>query len=198
MLDSREAAVNFMMPLGLHHIMSSNGHYGPGPWWAPAKVRPDWTPRYYHQAGVNGIGFDRTTKGSDAVSQYHEPLASEFNDAATCPEKYLLWFHHLSWDYKMRDGRTLWDVLCHRWDTGVRQVREFQKIWDKAQPFVDSVRFTEVQRKLREQCANAILWKDACLLYFQSFSRMPVPYDIDRPVSNLDEIMANEFIRKVK
>lgn len=198
MLDSREAAVNFMMPLGLHHIMSANGHYGPGPWWAPAKVRPDWTPRYYHQASVNGIGFDRTTKGSDAVSQYHEPLASEFNDAAACPEKYLLWFHHLSWDYKMKDGRTLWDALCHRWDTGVRQVREFQKIWDKAQPFVDSVRFTEVQRKLREQCANAILWKDACLLYFQPFSRMPVPYDIDRPVYNLDEILANEFKQKIK
>ncbi|HEX3934416.1 MAG TPA: alpha-glucuronidase, partial [Puia sp.] len=137
MLDSREAAVNFMMPLGLHHIMSANGHYGPGPWWAPAKVRPDWTPRYYHQADANGIGFDRTTNGSDAVSQYHEPLASEFNDAATCPYNYLLWFHHLPWNYKMKNGETLWDALCHHWDTGVRQVREFQKIWDRAQPFVD-------------------------------------------------------------
>ncbi len=101
MLESREAAVNFMTPLGLHHIMSANGHYGPGPWWAPKGVRPDWTPPYYHQASTNGIGFDRTTKGSDAVSQYHEPLASEFNNVATCPEKYLLWFHHLPWDYKM-------------------------------------------------------------------------------------------------
>jgi alpha-glucuronidase len=197
MLDSREAAVNFMMPLGLHHIMSANGHYGPGPWWAPEKVRPDWTPRYYHHADENGIGFDRTTKGSDAVSQYHEPLASAFNDVATCPEKYLLWFHHLSWDYRMKDGRTLWDALCYHWDTGVRQCREFQKIWDKAQPFVDSTRFAAVQVKLREQCANAILWKDACLLFFQPFSRMPIPYDIDRPVHNLDDIIAHEFDHRI-
>jgi alpha-glucuronidase len=197
MLDSREAAVNFMMPLGLHHIMSANGHYGPGPWWAPPKVRPDWTPRYYHQASLTGIGFDRTRKGSDAVDQYHEPLASEFNEVATCPEKYLLWFHRLPWDYKMKDGQNLWEALCHHWDRGVRQVRSFQTIWDKAQPFVDSVRFMAVQMKLREECANAILWKDACMLYFQQFSRMPIPFDIDRPVHELDEIIAHEFDHRI-
>lgn len=197
MLESREAAVNFMMPLGLHHIMSANGHYGPGPWWAPPRVRPDWTPPYYHQAGKDGIGFDRTRKGSDAVDQYHEPLASEFNDAATCPEKYLLWFHHLPWTYKMKDGQTLWSALCHHWDSGVREVREFQKIWDRVEPLVDSARFTGVQRKLREECANAVLWKDACLLYFQQFSRMPIPGDVDRPVHNLDDIMAHEFDHRI-
>ncbi|KAA9035681.1 alpha-glucuronidase [Ginsengibacter hankyongi] len=195
MIDSREAAVNFMTPLGLHHIMSANGHYGPGPWWAPKGIRPDWTPPYYHQASTNGIGFDRTKKGSDAISQYHEPLSSEFNNVATCPEKFLLWFHHLPWDYKMKDGRTLWDDLCYRYDTGVNQVREFQKIWDKAGPFVDSTRFMEVQRKLREQEINAVLWKDACLLYFQQFSRMPIPYDIERPVNNLDDIIKNDTRR---
>lgn len=197
MLDSREAAVDFMMPLGLHHIMSANGHYGPGPWWAPKRVRPDWTPPYYHQAARDGIGFDRTTKGSDAVSQYHEPLASEFNNPATCPERYLLWFHHLGWDYKMKNGQTLWDALCYHYDKGVRKVREFQRIWDRAEPLVDSARFAGVQRKLREQCANAILWKDACLLYFQQFSRMPIPDDIDRPVHNLDDIMAHEFDHRI-
>jgi alpha-glucuronidase len=179
MLGSREAAVNFMTPLGLHHIMAANGHYGPGPWWAPPNVRPDWTPRYYHQAGVTGIGFDRTRKGSDAVDQYHEPLASAFNDVATCPEKDLLWFHHLPWDYRLKDGERLWDALCRRWDKGVREVRAFQQTWDKVQPFVDSARFTAVRDKLREEYANALLWKDACVLYFQQFSRMPVPADID-------------------
>ena len=195
MLESREAAVNFMTPLGLHHIMSANGHYGPGPWWAPKGVRPDWTPPYYHQANTNGIGFDRTTKGSDAVSQYHEPLASEFNKVASCPEKYLLWFHHLPWDYKMKDGYTLWDDLCYHYDAGVKQVREFQKIWDKAGPYVDSTRFMEVQRKLREEVVNAVLWKDACLLYFQQFSRMPIPYELERPVNNLDDIIRNDTRR---
>jgi len=192
MMESREAAVNFMMPLGLHHIMSANGHYGPGPWWAPKGMRPDWTPPYYHNASSTGIGFDRTTKGSDAVSQYHEPLASEFNNVATCPERYLLWFHHLPWDYKMKNGRTLWDDLCYHYEKGVNQVREFQKVWDKAGPYVDSTRFMEVQRKLRAQEMNAVLWKDACTLYFQQFSKMPIPYELERPVHNLDEMIYND------
>lgn len=196
MLDSREAAVNYMMPLGFHHIMSANGHYGPGPWWGPKNVRPDWTPVYYHQADTIGVGFDRTTKGSDAVSQYKEPLASMFNDPATCPDMFLLWFHHLPWDYTMKSGRTLWAEIAYHYDKGVKQVREFQKVWDKVQPYVDSTRFKTVQRKLRAQSANAVLWKDACLLYFQQFSKMPVPYEIERPVNNLDDIMANEFPRR--
>jgi alpha-glucuronidase len=192
MLESREAAVNFMTPLGLHHIMSARGHYGPGPWWAPKGIRPEWTPPYYHHAGADGIGFDRTITGSDAVSQYHEPLASEFNNVATCPEKLLLWFHHLPWDYKMKNGRTLWDDLCYHYEEGVNQVREFQKVWDKAGPYVDSTRFMEVQRKLRTQEMNALLWKDACTLYFQQFSKMPIPYELERPVHNLDEMMWND------
>lgn len=196
MMDSREAAVNYMMPLGLHHIMSANGHYGPGPWWAPKGMRSDWTPPYYHQAGTNGIGFDRTKKGSDAVSQYHQPLASKFNDPATCPDNLLLWFHHLSWNYKMKSGRSLWDELCYHYDKGVNQVRDFQKVWDKAEAYVDSTRFREVQHKLREECINAVLWKDACLQYFQQFSHMPIPYDMERPVNNLDDIMANDMRRR--
>lgn len=192
MLESREAAVNFMTPLGLHHLMSANGHYGPGPWWAPKGIRPDWTPPYYHNASSSGIGFDRTTKGSDAVSQYHEPLASEFNNIATCPEKYLLWFHHLPWDYKIHSGRTLWDELCYDYQKGVNQVRGFQKVWDKVGPYVDSTRFMEVQRKLRAQEMNAVLWKDACTLYFQQFSKMPIPYELERPVHNLDEMIYND------
>lgn len=196
MMDSREATVNYMTPLGLHHIMAANEHYGPGPWWAPARVRADWTPPYYHQAAANGIGFDRTKKGSDAVEQYKEPLASIFNDPQTCPDVFLLWFHHLPWDFKMKSGRTLWDEMCYAYDKGVKQVREFQKIWDKAERFVDSARFSSVQRKLRSQVTNAVLWKDACLLYFQTFSKMPIPYDIERPVGNLDEIIANDMRRR--
>ncbi|MEO5891869.1 MAG: alpha-glucuronidase [Ferruginibacter sp.] len=196
MLESREAAVNYMMPLGLHHLMSANGHYGPGPWWAPAKMRADWTPPYYHQADSMGIGFNRTKTGSDAVEQYHEPLASLLNSPTTCPDGYLLWFHHLPWDFKMKSGRSLWDEMCYHYDKGVRQVREFQKIWDGVQPLVDSGRFNAVQRKLRNQTSNAVLWKDACLLYFQQFSRMPIPYEIEKPVYNLDDIIKNDMNRK--
>jgi len=197
MLNSREAAVNYMMPLGLHHIFSMmQEHYGPGPWFAPPRMRPDWTPPYYHQADTNDIGFDRTHKGSDAVSQYHEPLASEFNDVATCPENLLLWFHHLPWTYKMKDGKSLWDEMCYRYDKGVHQVRDFQKTWDKVEAYVDKQRFTEVQQKLRKQEINSVVWKDACLLYFQQFSRMPIPYELERPVNNLADIIAIDMTRR--
>lgn len=185
MLQSRETAVNYSMPLGLHHIFAGEHHYGPGPWYAPKGLRADWTPPYYHKADSNGIGFDRTRNGSNAVSQYHQPLASQFENLQTCPEIYLLWFHHLPWTYKMKNGRILWDELCYHYDKGVKQVREFQKLWDRMEPFVDAQRFADVQSKLRRQCRDAQFWKDACLLYFQQFSRRPIPYDIERPVNDL-------------
>jgi alpha-glucuronidase len=195
MMESREAAVNYMMPLGLHHIFSANEHYGPGPWWAPARMRKDWTPPYYHNANSAGIGFDRTPTGSNATSQYREPLQSQYNDLKSCPEMYLLWFHHVPWNYKMKSGLTLWDDLCYHYDRGLQQVREFQKTWDKVQPYVDQERFVQVQNKLREQSRNAQIWKDACLLYFQQFSQQPIPYDIERPVNNLDNLMKNDARR---
>ena len=193
MLESREAAVNYMMPMGLHHIFAGKHHYGPGPWYSPKGIRPDWTPPYYHKADSNGIGFDRTISGSKAVSQYHEPLFSQFNDLNRCPEIYLLWFHHLPWSYKMKDGLTLWDEMCYCYDKGVQQVRQFQKIWDQVQPYVDAQRFTEVQSKLRRQCHDSQIWKDGCLLYFKQFSRRPIPFDIERPVYDLDNLENMNF-----
>ena len=186
MLNSREAATNYSMPLGLHHLFAGNHHYGPGPWYAPPGVRIDWTPPYYHQADTAGIGFNRTHTGSNAVSQYHEPLTSLFNDPKTCPEVLLLWFHHLPWDYKMNNGRTLWEAICYHYDNGVQQVRGFQKTWDAAKPYVDEQRFADVQSRLRKQCRDAQFYKDGCLLYFQQFSRRPLPPDIERPVHDLD------------
>jgi len=196
MLESHEAIVNYMMPLGLHHIFAAEHHYGPGPWWAPKGVRKDWTPPYYHQADSLGIGFDRTKTGSNAVSQYKEPLHSLFADVTTCPESYLLWFHHLSWDYKMKNGRTLWDEMCYRYDTGLQQVHQFQKVWDNVQPYIDAERFNHVQRRLREQSRNAQAWKDGCLLYFQQFSKMPIPGDIERPLNDLDQLIETDFTKK--
>jgi alpha-glucuronidase len=192
MLNSREAAVNYMMPLGLHHIFAADHHYGPGPWWAPVGVRKDWTPPYYHKADSIGIGFDRTATGSNAVSQYHEPLQSIFSNLQTCPDIYLLWFHHVPWNYVMKNGQTLWGELCYRYDKGVRQIREFQKTWDQVQRYVDAERFSEVQIKLREQSMNAQVWKDACLLYFQQFSKIPFPNDMERPVNNLEDIIKKD------
>ncbi len=192
MLNSCEAAINYMMPLGLHHIFAAEHHYGPGPWWAPAGVRKDWTPPYYHKADSIGIGFDRTATGSNAVSQYHEPLQSIFSNLQTCPDIYLLWFHHVPWNYVMKDGQTLWDDLCYRYDKGVRQVRDFQKTWDQVQRYMDAERFSQVQIKLREQSMNAQVWKDGCLLYFQQFSKMPFPNDMERPMNNLEDIIKKD------
>ncbi len=192
MMESREAVVNYMMPLGLHHIFSADEHYGPGPWWAPVRARKDWTPPYYHKADTLGIGFDRTNTGSNAVVQYQEPLRSLFSNPQTCPEIFLLWFHHLPWDHQMKDGRTLWVEMCYRYNTGLEQVRQFQKVWDMVQPYTDQQRFTEVQGKLREQSRNAQIWKDACLLYFQQFSRRPIPYEIEQPVNDLEDLIKKD------
>jgi len=195
MMDSREAAVNYMMPLGFHHIMSAKEHYGPGPWWAPARMRKDWTPPYFHQADSLGVGFNRTKTGSNAVSQYHEPVASMFNDVNSCPEIYLLWFHHLPWDFKMKSGRTLWDEICDHYNTGLQQVKQFKKTWEKVQPYVDPERFVDVKEKLGMQQNNAQLWNDGCVLYFQKFSKKPIPGGIEQPVGKLEEIMNNDMKR---
>lgn len=188
LLSSHETCVNYMMPLGLHHIFAWEHHYGPEPWCDIPGARPDWLPKYYHNASKDGIGFDRTDKGSNAVSQYFPPLNEQFNNIETCPEKYLLWFQHVPWTHKMKNGRTLWDELCYRYDSGVQQVREYQKVWDKLESEIDSQRFAEVQSRLRIQARDAVWWKDAILLYFQTYSQMPIPYEIERPVHELDDL----------
>ncbi|MDR3287403.1 MAG: alpha-glucuronidase [Prevotellaceae bacterium] len=189
MLRSREAVVDYMMPLGLHHIFAMGHHYGPEPWCYFPNVRPDWLPPYYHKADSAGVGFDRTEKGSNAVSQYFSPLHEEFNDIKTCDERFLLWFHHVEWNYEMKSGRTFWDELCYHYQHGVTEVRDFQKIWDKVEQYVDAERFVLVQYKLRIQSRDAVWWKDACLLYFQTFSKKHIPYDIERPIYDLDDLM---------
>ena len=189
MLDSREACVNYMMPLGIHHIFAGGHHYGPEPWYQPQGVRADWTPPYYHRADSIGLGFDRTLKGSTNVKQYPEDLCRLYNDINTCPENLLAWFHHVPWDRRMKSGRTFWEELCHKYDEGVRDTRRFLAVWDALQPFVDRQRFDEVQRKLRIQTRDAEWWRDACLLYFQTFSHRPIPQDMEHPVHNLDEMM---------
>lgn len=188
MFDSHEAVVNYMMPLGLHHIFAWGHHYGPEPWCSIPGARPDWLPSYYHRADKQGIGFDRSSKGSNAVAQYPETLAKQYDNIDTCPEEYLLWFHHVPWSHRMKSGRSLWDELCHHYDNGVRQVRDFQKIWDAAEKYIDAERFHEVQSKLKIQARDAVWWKDACLLYFQEFSGMPIPYEIERPIHELKDL----------
>ncbi len=189
MMSSREACVNYMMPLGIHHIFAGGHHYGPEPWYAPRGLRADWTPPYYHKADSIGMGFDRTTKGSGNVKQYPDELCKLYNDINTCPEEVLVWFHHVPWDFKMKSGRTFWDELCHKYDDGVQEARRFLKIWDTMAPYIDTQRFDDVQRKLRIQVRDSEWWRDACLLYFQTFSHRPIPSDMEHPVHNLDEMM---------
>ncbi|WP_313181627.1 alpha-glucuronidase [Sphingobacterium siyangense] len=188
MLESREAAVDYMMPLGLHHLFAFEHHYGPEPWGDIPGGRPDWMPWYYHNADSVGLGFDRTVNGSRAVTQYNPPLNKIYGNISTCPENLLLWFHHVSWNYRMNSGNTLWTELCFRYDHGVQKVREFQKVWDRMEKYIDRPRFLAVQAKLRIQARDAVWWKDACLQYFQCFSRQPIPYELERPIHNLEEL----------
>ena len=177
MLESHEACVNYMMPMGIHHIFAGGHHYGPEPWYAPRGLRADWTPPYYHKAAADGMGFDRTTNGSNNVSLYPEPLASTFNDVNKCPEKYLLWFHHVGWTQKLPCGETLWNRLCHKYDEGVRSAESFQATWAKIAQFIDKERFEQLRIRYDRQAKDAWWWRDACLLYFQTFSNLPFPKD---------------------
>ena len=188
MSDSREAVVNYMMPLGLHHLFAWGHHYGPEPWCDIPEARPDWMPSYYHKAGKDGIGFNRTATGSNAVAQYPDSLAQLYGNAQTCPDKFLLWFHHLPWTFLLKNGNTLWDELCRHYDWGVRQVRLFQQIWDEAAPYVLPALYRTVQNKLKIQVRDAVWWKDACLLYFQQYSGLPIPYDIEKPIHELEDL----------
>ncbi|MDR0955033.1 MAG: alpha-glucuronidase [Rikenellaceae bacterium] len=191
MMASHEAAVNYMQPLGLHHIFAGNHHYGPGVWERLSQTtdRPDWVPEWYHRADSLAIGFDRTTGGTGYVSQYFSPLKELYNNIETCPENLLLFFHRVSWDYRMKNGRTLWDEMCYKYTEGLDAVRGFQKDWDRLEGKIDPERFRHVQYKLREQTRDAIWWRDGVLLYFQSLNHKPIPYELERPINTLELLM---------
>lgn len=188
MMESREAVVDYMMPLGLHHIFAWGHHYGPEPWCKVPGARADWLPSYYHQADKEGLGFDRSRTGSDAVSQYPDSLARVFDSLEQCPEEYLLWFHHVKWSQKLRSGRSLWDELCYKYQQGVDDVRAFQRVWKEMQPYVDAERYQAVAERLDIQAHDAVWWKDACLEYFRTFSKQPYPKGVEPPVFTLKEL----------
>jgi alpha-glucuronidase len=192
MLESREALVDYMTPLGLHHIMWGGHHYGPAPWWDTFE-REDWNPVYYHRADERGLGFDRTESGSDTVRQYHQPVRDTFANLKGCPEEFLLWFHHVSWDHRMRSGRILWDELALHYQRGVDWVRTTRKEWDTLAEAIDSERHREVAKKLAIQERDAVWWRDACLLYFQTFAKRPLPAGVEKPMKILEEYKATSL-----
>ena len=171
MEESREACVSYMMPLGLHHIFKFDHHYGPEPDGFKAEYPIEWCPVYYHQADKDGIGFNRSSTGTNAVSQYREPYASQYDKVETCPENLLLWFHHLPWDYKMKDGSTLWESLQYHYNQGVIMTETYQNLWhNKMKAYVDEQRWREVDERLKIQVDNAREWRDVCLGYFRQFA----------------------------
>lgn len=169
MLRSREACVDYMMPLGLHHIFKFDHHYGPEPDGFKAHYPLEWCPVYYHKADKEGLGFDRTHTGSDATSQYREPYCSLYDDINTCPERYLLWFHHVPWTYRLKSGNTLWEELQARYDRGVCEVEDFVRIWQEAKSYIDEQRWQETNERMQHQLENAKEWRKVCLDYFGTF-----------------------------
>ena len=171
---SREACVDYMMPLGLHHIFKADHHYGPEPQGQYPHFPIEWCPVYYHKADTAGVGYDRTRTGSDAVSQYRAPYNDLYNNIETCPEEYLLWFHHVSWDYKMKNGKTLWQNLCAHYNRGVSETERFAAVWQTMRPYVDEERFNHVSRLMDVQVDNAKEWRNVCLGYFSAFSHQVI------------------------
>lgn len=192
MMGSRAAAVNYMTPVGLNHIMGTGHHYGPAPWVSNAG-RADWNPVYYHKADARGIGFDRTGAGSNASAQYSPEIRAQFENSNTCPEEYLLWFHHVPWDFKMKSGAALWEELCNKYYSGVDSVRAMQKQWAGLQRYVDRERFEHVCMLLAIQEKEAVWWRNACLLYFQTFSKMPIPAQYEKPDHTLEYYQSLKF-----
>ncbi|PIF60098.1 alpha-glucuronidase family glycosyl hydrolase [Flavobacterium sp. 2] len=192
MIESREAVVNYMTPLGLHHIMDTGHHYGPGPWVSNLS-RPEWNPTYYHKADKNGIGFDRSKSGTNATSQYAPEIEKFFDNVETCSEQDLLWFHHVSWDYKLKNGQTLWNGLSLKYQEGVNQVTAMQNVWNKAEKYVDNERFNEVKMLLEIQQKEAKWWRDACLLYFQQFSGKELPDGVEKTTQTLEYFKSLKF-----
>lgn len=186
MLTSREAVVDYMMPLGLHHIFAFGHHYGPEPWCDVPGARPDWLPKYYHRADRAGVGFDRSAAGSNAVAQYPDSLRALYGNMDSCPENLLLWFHHVPWTHRMRSGRTLWEELCAAYSRGVATVDGYAGVWQTAEPYVAPEVYAEVAAKLGTQAQDARWWRDACLQYFAQFSGMPMPGDFT-PAKTLQE-----------
>ncbi|MBB4034911.1 alpha-glucuronidase [Dysgonomonas hofstadii] len=182
MLMSREAAVNYMTPLGLNHIMNYDTHNGPEPW----HDDPVWSAFDYHKASESGIGVDRTESGSNAVGQYHQPLRGELNDIKTCPDNLLLWFHRVPWDYRMKSGNTIWNEMVEYYYRGVDEVRQMQEIWNSIEGKIDQERFDHVKSLLELQKGEAIWWRDGCLLFFQQYSKQPIPAKYEQPEHSLD------------
>lgn len=177
MMTSREACVNYMMPLGLHHIFKFDHHYGPEPDGFIASYPLEWCPVYYHKADAQGVGFDRSSKGTDAVGQYPEPYRSMYDNIATCPEEYLLWFHHVPWTYKMKSGSTLWQELCMKYNMGVAMVEVYRNFWHtSAKQYMKGheQEWQHTDSLLNVQLENAKEWRNTCLKYFQTFSKMKI------------------------
>ena len=185
MMGSREAVVDYMMPLGLHHLFDTGHHYGPGPW-VDNLNRADWNPTYYHRADANGVGFDRGPRGSNAVAQYSPKVAAIFADRRKIPEHFLLWFHHVPWDYKTSSGRILWDELVYRYSHGVEVVSQMRRTWAGLGKYVDAERFAQVSAFLSIQEQEAQWWRDACIAYFQTFSKRPLPAGFAPPAHPLE------------
>ncbi|MBW3468115.1 alpha-glucuronidase family glycosyl hydrolase [Arthrospiribacter ruber] len=188
MLRSHEMVVNYMTPLGIHHIMARSHHYGPGPW-VTGGERADWTSTYYHNASEKGMGFDRTRARSNALEQYAPELQEKWGNLETVPEKFLLWFHHLPWDHQMKSGNILWDEMALHYQKGVDEARQNVKTWKKLENHVDRYRYEHVLSFLKIQAEEAQWWRDAVLLYFGQFSNRPLPEGVESPEHDLEYYM---------
>jgi alpha-glucuronidase len=192
MMGSREAAVDYMTPLGLHHLMGRGHHYGPMPW-DDAGPRPEWTPVYYHRADKDGIGFDRSSSGSNAVAQYAPEVAAQFDDLKTVPDEYLLWFHHVPWDYRMRSGRTLWEELVRHYTAGVEAVKDMRATWAGLEGRIDAERFSKTADFLAIQQEEAQWWRDASIAYWQSLNGLAMPAGYAPPARTLEYYKSLSF-----
>ena len=187
MQQSLPTYISYTYPLGLHHMMGEGHHYGPEPWLSKSG-RPDWTSIYYHRADSVGLGFDRTGKLSNALKLYSKEINDSWGNVEKCDLNYLMWFHHVAWSKKLSTGNSLWNELCLRYYKGPKQVKILQEKWANLEKNIDTETFKSVSGRLNIQEKEAIWWRDACVLYFQEYSKMPLPKGLTPPKRTLDEV----------
>lgn len=175
LMRSRDTYEKYNSPLGLGWMVNVGHHYGPSP---EGYEFTKWGT--YHRSNLYGVGVDRTGRGTGFTKQYPEALAKVYDDPATCPENLLLYFHRLSYDYKLKNGKTL---LQHIYDVhfeGAEDVENFIRQWEDLQPLLPEPAYASVRERLLRQLENAKEWRDVINTYF--YRKTGIPDDAGRHI----------------
>lgn len=168
LLRSRDIYERYTAPLGLCWMVTPQTHYGPSPEGYEFSL---WGT--YHRANFQAVGIDRTPVGTGYTRQYPAALAARYESTDTCPEKLLLFFHRLRYDFVMRDGRTLLQRVYDDHFAGAEGAEELLHEWKKMENLLPNPFYRLVLARFERQLSNAREWRDIVNTYFYRFTGIP-------------------------